>query len=48
MPSLLVVVAVAVLSCSENWTRFLHQVNTEKVDLQAQLHTKQKKKVVPI
>ena len=47
MPSLLVVVAVAVLSCSRIWTRFLPQVNTEKVDLQAQLHTKQKKKVVP-
>ena len=33
MSSLLVVVAVAVLMLQYNWTLFLPQVNTEKVDL---------------
>ena len=33
MPSLLIVVAVAVLMLQYNWTLFLPQVNTEKVDL---------------
>ena len=33
MPSLLVVVAVAVLMLQKNWTLFLPQVNSEKVDL---------------
>ena len=33
MPSLLVVVAVAVLMLQYNWTLFLTQLNNEKVDL---------------
>ena len=33
MPSLLVVVAVAVLMLQKNWTLYFPEVNSEKVDL---------------